>query len=161
MSVRIGDPAPPFSLPARPGDVVDVGAIIGREPLVMLFFPLAFSPVCTEEMCRMRDDWSAWSSLGVKVFGISVDSPFITDRFRNELSIPFPILSDFNRDVSTRYGALHEELLGLRGVSKRSAFVVGRDGRVRYAWVSEDPRAMPDFEAIRRAVAAETAAAGR
>lgn len=153
MAVREGDRAPGFELPVSPGKTVDVGELIGREKVVLLFFPLAFSPVCTKEMGTMRDDWDAWGELDARVFGISVDSPFVTQKFREEERIPFPILSDFNKDVAREYGALHEDLLGLRGVAKRCAFVIGRDGTVRYAWVSDDPRLEPDYAAVRTAAA--------
>ncbi len=153
MTIRIGDRAPAFKLPAKPGEEIDVGALLGKEKVVLLFIPLAFSSVCTAEMCHFRDNWSQWSGLGAKVFALSVDSPFVTDRFRTSENIPFPVLSDFNKTVSASYGALHEELLGLRGVSKRSAFVIGRDGKVAYASVSDDPRQQVDFAAIRDAVA--------
>lgn len=152
MAIKQGDKAPGFTLAAKPGEEVNVGEHIGKEPVVLLFFPLAYSPVCTEEMCSMRDNWSNWSSLDAKVFGLSVDSPFVTDKFRGDLDIPFPILSDFNKDVSAKYGALHEDLMGLKGVSKRAAFVIGPDGTVAYAWVSDDPKQMPDFDAVRNAV---------
>lgn len=152
MAIRTGDKAASFTLPAKPGDPIDVGAHLGTDPVVLLFFPLAFSPVCTKEMCTMRDDWSKWQALDAKVFGISVDSPFVTDKFRAEERIPFPVLSDFNKDVSAQYGALHEDLMGLRGVSKRSAFVIDKSGTVVYDWVSDDPRQQPDYEAIRQAL---------
>lgn len=152
MPARVGDAAPPFALPAKPGDVVDVGALFGREKVVLLFIPLAFSPVCTVELCTFRDGWERWSGLGAKVFAISVDSPFVVDRFRQAEGIPFPVLSDFNKSVCRAYDAIHEDLMGLKGVAKRSAFVVGRDGRIAYAWVSEDPRTQVDFDAIRKAV---------
>lgn len=148
MPIKTGDAALPFALPQKPKDVVDVGQLIGREPVVLLFFPLAFSSVCTAEMCHMRDTWTQWERVGAKVFGISVDSPFVTDRFRASENIPFPILSDFNKDVSRSYGALHEELMGLKGVSKRAAFVIGRDGRVRYAWISDDPSKQVPFDEV-------------
>ncbi|MFO0828390.1 MAG: redoxin domain-containing protein [Phycisphaerales bacterium] len=153
MTARVGDAAPPFALPAKPGEVVDVGALVGKEKIVVLFIPLAFSPVCTAEMCHFRDSWSQWASLGAKVFAVSVDSPFVTDRFRQAEQIPFPVLSDFNKTVSASYGALHEELIGLKGVSKRAAFVIGRDGKIAYAWVSDDPRKQVEFDAVRQAVA--------
>jgi peroxiredoxin len=103
-------------------------------------------------MCHFRDDWSTWSSLGAKVFGISIDSPFVTERFRKELELPFPLLSDFNKDVATTYGALHDDLHGMKGVTKRAAFVVGSDGVVTYAWVSEDPGVQVDFDAVKAAI---------
>ncbi|MFQ5678696.1 MAG: redoxin domain-containing protein [Gemmatimonadota bacterium] len=153
MSVRLRDRAPGFRLPCAPGEEVDVGELIGRETVVLLFFPLAFSPVCTREMCTFRDDWADWEALGARVFGITVDSPFVTRRFQEAEAIPFPILSDFNRDVSRSYGVLHEDLLGLREVTKRSVFVIDPEGRVAYAWVSDDPRREPEYEEVRDAVA--------
>jgi peroxiredoxin len=153
VSIRKGDKAIGFTLPAKPGETVDVGEHLGRDKVVLLFFPLAFSRVCTEEMCGLRDSWDEWETLDAKVFGISVDSPFVTDKFRTEMNIPFPILSDFNKDVATRYGVLHEELMGLKGVAKRAAFVVDGSGAVTYDWVSDDPSVMPDFNAIKAALA--------
>ncbi len=152
MAIRKGNPAVPFTLPAKPGEPVDVGAHIGRDRVVLLFIPFAFSPVCTDEFCHLRDTWSQWQDLDAKIFGISVDSPFVTDRFRNDEDIPFPILSDFNKDVSRQYGALHEELKGLKGFSKRSAFVIDTDGKVIYDWVSEDPSVQVPFDEIKAAL---------
>ena len=152
MSVKKGDRAIEFKLPQKPKDEVDLGQYIGKEKVVLLFFPLAFSGVCTAEMCAMRDSWKQYENLGAKVFGISVDSPFVTDKFRQSENIPFPILSDFNKDVSRTYGVLHDDLMGLKGVSKRSAFVIGKDGTVKYAWVTEDPKVQVDFEAIKAAL---------
>jgi peroxiredoxin len=154
VPVSTGDIAPRFALPAAPGEIVDVGARIGERPIVLLFFPLAFSSVCTEEMCAVRDDWDRWKELDAEVFGISVDSPFVTRRFRQELGLPFPLLSDFNHDVSAAYGVLYEEYYGLRGVARRAAFVVGTDGRIAYAWVGERDDVLPDFDAVRRVVSA-------
>ncbi len=150
--LNVGDKAPGFTLSPKVKETVDVGALIGHEPIVLLFFPLAYSSVCTAEMCHMRDTWAQWEGLGAKVFGISVDSPFVTDRFRADERIPFPILSDFNKTVSPMYGALHEDLFGMKGVSKRSAFVIGRDGTVKYAWVSEDPSKQVPFEDVLKAL---------
>ncbi len=150
MAVQKGDSAPAITLPVRPKEMVEVP--IGKEKVVLLFFPLAFSPVCTDEMCHMRDSWSEWESLDVKVLGISVDSPFVTDRFRTEEKIPFDILSDFNKEVSANYGVLHEELIGLKGVAKRSAFVIDADGTVAYAWVTDDPRVQVPFDEVKAAL---------
>ncbi len=150
MAVQKGDSAPLITLPAKFGE--DVNVPIGREKVVLLFFPLAFSPVCTDEMCQMRDSWSEWEGLKANVLGISVDSPFVTDHFRVQESIPFPILSDFNKSVSAQYGVLYEDLKGLKGVAKRSAFVIDADGKVAYAWVTEDPRVQVPFDEVKAAL---------
>lgn len=150
MAVQKGDSAPLITLPAKFGEDVDVP--IGREKVVLLFFPLAFSPVCTDEMCQMRDSWSEWEGLEANVLGISVDSPFVTDHFRVQESIPFPILSDFNKSVSAEYGVLYEDLKGLKGVAKRSAFVIDAGGKVVYAWVTEDPRVQVPFDEVKAAL---------
>jgi peroxiredoxin len=154
MAVNKGDRAPGFKLPQKPGEVVDVGEQLGKEKVVLLFFPLAFSPTCTTEMGTMRDTWKQWEGLDARVYGISVDSPFVTEKFRTMEQIPFPILSDFNREVARTYGVLYEDLFGLKGVAKRSAFVIGRDGKVAYAWVSEDPSKEPTYQEVRSAVQA-------
>ncbi len=150
MAIQKGDAAPAVKLPAKFGE--EVQAPIGQGKVVLLFFPLAFSPVCTDEMCHMRDSWSEWEELDATVLGISVDSPFVTDRFRADQNIPFPILSDFNKDVCTNYGVLHEDLKGLKGVAKRSAFVIDPDGSVAYAWVTDDPRVQVPFEEVKAAL---------
>ena len=152
MSVAVGTKAPAFTLPSKPGNPVDLSQTLGHQKTVILFFPLAFSPVCQAEMCTFRDDWQKWSSLGCAVFGICVDSPFVTDKFKQELSIPFDILSDFNKEVSRTYGALFENLMGLKGVGKRAAFVVDAHGKVVYAKVNEEAGQQVDFAAIQKAV---------
>jgi peroxiredoxin len=152
VAVEEGDRAPGFTLPSAPGKDIDVGALIGNETVVLLFFPLAFSPTCTSELCTFRDRWTEFSKLDARFFAISVDSPFVTDLFRREEGVPFPVLSDFNRDVAERYGVLYDELLGLEGVGKRSVFVIGADGKVAYRWVSEDPGVEPDYAEVREAI---------
>lgn len=152
MSAQISEKAPTFELPEAPGQVFDVGAQFGTAPVVLLFFPLAFSPVCTTEFCTIRDDWSSWTDLGAKVFGISIDSPFVAQKFKDAENLPFPLLSDFNKEVAAQYGALHEDLMGMKGVAKRAAFVIDRTGDIAYAWVSEDPGVQVDFDAIKSAV---------
>lgn len=154
MPLSRGDIAPRFALPAAPGEIVDVGARMDTGPVVLLFFPLAFSSVCTEELCAVRDSWEEWTALEAEVFGVSVDSPFVTRRFREELGLPFPLLSDFNHDVGAEYDVLYEDYFGLRGVARRAAFVVGANGRIAYAWVGERDDVLPDFQALRRALAA-------
>ena len=154
MTIRKGDRAPAFQLPQGPGEVVDLAEHIGRDKVVLLFFPLAFSSVCTAELCKITSDWVEWDELDARVFGISIDSPFVVKRFREEEGIGFPLLSDFNKTVAAEYGVLYEELVGLKGVAKRSAFVIDRSGTVVYDWVSEDSGVEPDYEAIKQAVEA-------
>ncbi|MCZ6824546.1 MAG: redoxin domain-containing protein [Gemmatimonadetes bacterium] len=154
MTVRKGDRAPAFELPQGPGDMIDLGDFLGRKKVVLLFFPLAFSPVCTTELCTVSREWDEWEGLDARVFGISVDSPFVTSSFREEENNRYPILTDFNKRVSEEYGVLHEELLGLEGVSKRSVFVIDREGMVVYDWISEDPGVEPDYAEVKQAVKA-------
>lgn len=119
---------------------------------MLLFFPLAYSSVCTTELCTIRDRWGEFAALDTRVFGISVDSPFVTARFRRDERVPFPLLSDFNREASRAYGVLYDDFYGLEGVSKRAVFVIGTDGIVHMAWVSEDADVEPDYDAIREAL---------
>lgn len=148
----VGSAAPDFSLAPGPGpDRVTLSDLRG-EPVVLLFFPLAFSGKCTEELCQMAEDWNRWSELDAKVLGISVDSPFVSRKFAQETGVPFPLLSDFDKTASSAFGVLYPEFFGMHGVSKRSAFVVDSDGRIAYAWVSEDADVLPPFEEIRQVV---------
>ena len=103
-------------------------------------------------MCTFRDDWSKGPTLGCTVYGISVDSPFVTAKFKEDLKLPFELLSDFNKDVSRTYGALFEDLMGLKGVGKRAAFVIDASGKVVYAAVNAEAGQQVDFDAIRKAV---------
>lgn len=151
MSIQVGDTAPDATVFAAPGEAASLRALMDGTSL-LLFYPLAFTSVCTEEMCTVADDYSAWNDLGVKVFGISVDSPETNARFAAECRASFPLLSDFNREAAAAFGVLREDLGGLRGVSERAAFVVDAYGVVRYAWVGEHPGKMPPFDDIRAAL---------
>ena len=114
---------------------------------------MAFTSVCTEELCMMRDNIATYNNLDAEILAVSVDSPFTLGRFKQDQSLNFPLLSDFNKEVSRNYGTLYEEfVLGLRGVSKRSAFVIDKEGTVRYAEVLENAGEVPDFAAIRKAL---------
>lgn len=150
--LKVGQPAPDFRLKATTGGEIALSGYRGEQPVVLLFFPLAFSPVCTAELCTVRDDDERFRRLGAEVLAISVDSPFALQAWAERDRFNFPLLSDFNKEVARQYGVLHEDLLGLKGVAKRSVFVIDRQGIVRYAWVSDDPRRLPDFAAIERAV---------
>jgi len=150
MSVEVGQPAPPFELPASTGDSISLADYTGQGPTVLLFVPLAFTPVCTNELRMIRDDYEAYQKLNARVLAASVDSQFTLKVWADQLKLQFPLLSDFNKETARAYGALYEDLMGLKGIAKRSAFVIDRDGVVRYRWVSEDADALPDFDEIKR-----------
>lgn len=126
---------------------------MGERPLVLLFFPLAFSSTCTEEMCAVAEDYNAYLEMGAQVIGISVDSPYANARFAAETGVPFPILSDFNRTASRAYGVLRDTLGHLEGVSERAAFVIDAGGTIVYAWVGEHPGVFPPLAELKTAVA--------
>lgn len=152
MSADVGEAAPDFELPAAPGRTVRLREPLEDGPVVLLFFPLAYSEVCTRELCAVRDEWSRWRESGAAVLAISVDSPFVTERLREEHDLPFPVLSDFNREVIGRYGVVDPDLHGLREVAIRSAFVVDRDGRIAYRWTADEPGEEPPYDEVLDAV---------
>ena len=155
MTLSVGSSAPDFSLKTKtPEGLSDItlSSFKGEASVVLLFFPFAFTGVCTEETCSVRDDLSSYESLNAKVFGISVDSPFAQEAMAIKENLNFPLLSDFNKDVSTAYGVLYEDFIGFKGVSKRSAFVISKSGEITFSWSSEDPKQLPDFSAIKEAL---------
>ncbi len=146
--------APTFQLPCAPGQLVESDYRNQRGPTLVLFFPFAFSGVCTAACKAFREDWQGWQGLGVRVLGVTIDSPFAVAKWREVDGIPFPVLSDFNKDICRAFGAFHDELIGLKGVAKRAAFLVRPDGTLAYQWVSDNPGVQIDFDAIRAAIAA-------
>lgn len=154
MAVTVGQQAPDLELPlAGSQEKFKLSDYRGKQPVVLLFFPLAWTSVCTAEMCEVRDNYSKYTDLNAKVVGISVDSPFALAKFKAEENLPFDMASDFNRQAVEAYGAKYEDLLGFKGVAKRAAFVIGKDGKVLYAQVNEDVKQLPDFAAIQAALA--------
>ena len=156
MTLSVGSSAPDFSLKTKtPEGLTDItlSSFKGEASVVLLFFPFAFTGVCTEETCSVRDDLSSYESLNAKVFGISVDSPFAQEAMAIKENLNFPLLSDFNKDVSESYDVLYADLLGFKGVSKRSAFVIDENGIVTYSESSDDPHDLPNFDAIKAALA--------
>ncbi|RMF20325.1 MAG: peroxiredoxin, partial [Bacteroidetes bacterium] len=122
--------------------------------VVLLFFPLAFTGVCTTELCTVRDDLSSYNDLNAQVLAVSIDTPFSLAKFKAEQNLNFPLLSDFNREVARAYDALYEEfVLGMKGVAKRSAFVIDKNGVIRYAEVLDNAGDLPNFEAIKQTLA--------
>lgn len=153
MPLSEGETAPDFALPLEPGEApLRLSDYRDQKPVVLLFFPLAFSGVCTKEMRLVAEDYDRWRSLDAEVVGVSVDSPFVNRKFAEETGAPFPIVSDFNREATDAYGVRDDDFYGLEGVSKRAAFVVDREGEIAYAWCSDDASVLPDFDAIEAAV---------
>lgn len=153
MTLKIGDIAPDFTLVSSDKSQVSLSDYKGKK-VVVLFFPMAFTGVCTTELCSLRDDIASYSSLNAEVLAISVDSPFTLGKFKEDQKLPFPLLSDFNKTASTAFGAIYEEfVLGLKGVSKRSAFVVNTDGTLAYAEVLESAGDLPNFDNVKAALA--------
>lgn len=153
MSVQAGQKAPDLNLPlAGSQEHFKLSDYQGKQPVVLLFFPLAWTSVCTGEMCDIRDSYQRYRDLGAKVVGISVDSPFALEKFKEEFKLPFDMASDFNREAIEKYGARYEDLLGFKGVAKRSAFVIDKQGEVVYAQVNEDAHQLPDFQKVQQAI---------
>ena len=150
MKIEIGQTAPDFTLIDTDKNKVTLSEYKGKNVL-LLFFPMAFTGVCTKELCSIRDNIASYNAVNAQVFGISVDSPFTLAKFKEEQHLNFPLLSDFNKEVSETYGAIYEAFIGwMKGVSKRSAFVIDKDGIIQYAEVLESEGDLPNFEAINR-----------
>ena len=148
MSLQKGDKAPDFKLYNSDKQEVSLSDYAGKN-VVILFFPLAFTGTCTTELCEMRDNISVYSKLNAEILAISVDSLFTLEKFKAEQKLPFHLLSDFNKDTSAAYGSLYENfVLGMKGVSKRSAFVVDTLGVIQYVEVLESAGDIPNFEAV-------------
>ncbi len=148
MNIEIGQQSPEFALFNTEKNKVSLADYKGKN-VVLLFFPLAFSGVCTKEMCSMRDDMAKYNGMNAVILGISIDSLFTLGRFKQENQLEFDLLSDFNKEISAMYGCLSETFaFEMRGVAKRSAFVIDAEGIVRYAEVLESAGDLPNFEAI-------------
>jgi peroxiredoxin len=147
MSIDVGSTAPDFTLPNQDREPVTLSARRGR-PVVLAFFPAAFSSVCTKELCTFRDRLSALNRADAQVFGISVDTFFTLKAFQNDQQLTFPLLSDFNKQVIRDYGVFNEDMIGLKGIAKRAVFVIDKAGIVRYSEVLADARSEPDYEKV-------------
>jgi peroxiredoxin len=148
MAIQTGQAAPDFTLRDNEKNKVTLSDQKGKN-VVLLFFPLAFTSTCTKELCYMRDNLAIYNNLNAQVYGISVDSLFTLNKFKEEQNLNFPLLSDFNKEASLAYDCLHETFGNdMKGVSKRASFVIDKEGIVRYAEVLENPSELPDFKAI-------------
>ena len=153
MSLQVGDNAPDFKLFSSELKEVSLADYKGQK-LVVHFFPLAFTGTCTTQLCTMRDSFGYYEGMNAAVVGISIDSPFTLAKFKEVESYQFPLLSDFNKEVSQAYGAFYDEFVfNLKGVSKRAAFVIDEEGKVIYVEVLENAGDLPNFEVIKNVVA--------
>lgn len=148
MSIQIGQAAPDFTLFDSDKNPVKLSEQKGNNVL-LLFFPQAFTSVCTKELCAVRDNIALYNNANAKVFGISVDSVFTLAKFKEEQQFNFPLLSDFNKEVSESFDSIYKDwILNMKGVSKRSAFIIDKEGKIQYAEVLESAGDVPDFEKI-------------
>ncbi|HEV3411643.1 MAG TPA: redoxin domain-containing protein [Puia sp.] len=146
--IQVGQPAPNFTLYNSDKQQVSLSDFAGKNVLI-LFFPQAFTGTCTKELCSTRDNIALYNQANAQVLGISVDSVFTLAKYKEDQHLNFPLLSDFNKTISTTYGALYDNFVfDMHGVSKRSAFIVNKQGIVRYAEVLEKATDLPDFDAI-------------
>lgn len=154
MQIQNGQQAPNFTLFDSAKNKISLDEQKGHN-VVVLFFPLAFTGVCTKELCTVRDTIGDYNNTDAKVFGISVDSLFTLDKFKTEQNLNFPLLSDFNKEASTAFGVLYDTFpaFEMQGVSKRAAFVIDKEGIVRYSEICPTPGDLPNFTAIHQTLA--------
>ena len=153
MSVKVGDKAPDFTLLSKnmTGEPKPVSlADYKGKNLVLLFHPLAFTDNCTNEMCSVTNGLNEYTGLNADVIAIGVDTLFTQEAWAKAKGIRIPLLSDFNKEVAPKYGAFYDEfVLGMKGVAKRSAFVIDKEGIIQYVEVNDDPAQLPDFDKIK------------
>ena len=149
MAILIGQAAPDFSLFDSEKNKVTLSELKGKN-VVILFFPLAFTGVCTTELCSVRDNIASYNDTNAQVLGISVDSIFVLDKFKQEQNLNFSLLSDFNKDAAKAFEVLYDTFpaFEMQGVSKRAAFVINKEGIIKYTEVCASPGDLPDFAAI-------------
>ncbi len=145
----IGARAPEFELPDTEFNTVKLSDLLSEgKPVILLFFPLAFSPVCTKELCTFRDRMASLGRAEAVVAAISADSPYCLKEFKVRNRLSFHLLSDYNREVIRKYGVYHEELASLKYVPKRAVFILDNNGFIAYKWVSDDPTIEPNYEEV-------------
>jgi peroxiredoxin len=154
MSVGVGTKAPDFTLPDQDRASVTLSEQLSKGPVVLAFFPGAFSGTCTNELCTLRDSMSELKKLNANVLGVSTDTFFALKAWADAQKFGFPLLSDYNRDVIPKYGVNNPDMIGLKNIAKRAVFVIDRAGVVRYSEVLDDARNEPDYAKLKQAVAA-------
>ena len=147
MAATVGQKAPEFKLLNDKREEVTLSSQKGH-PVVLAFFPAAFTGVCTKELCTFRDSMAKLNSANARVYGISVDTSFSLAEFKKQQNLNFPLLSDFNKEVIQSYGVFNPDMIGLKGIAKRSTFVIDKDGVVRYSEILEDARNEPNYDKV-------------
>jgi peroxiredoxin len=154
MSIEVGAKAPDFTLPNQDREPVTLSAQLKEGPVVLAFFPAAFSSVCTTEMCTFRDSAAELAKTHATVIGVSVDTFFALKAWADAQQLDFPLLSDFNKTVIRQYGVVNPDMIGLKDIAKRAVFVIDRGGVVRHREVLEDARNEPEYGKVKQALAA-------
>jgi glutaredoxin-dependent peroxiredoxin len=152
MAADVGTAAPDFTLTNQDRQPVTLREQRGR-PVVLAFFPAAFSSVCQKELCTFRDSIGRLGQANAQVYGVSVDTFFTLKAFHDQQQLSFPLLSDFNKQAIRDYGVFNEDMIGLKGIAKRAVFVIDKDGVVRHREVLEDARNEPDYDKVFSALA--------
>jgi glutaredoxin-dependent peroxiredoxin len=150
MSISIAQKAPDFSLFDSEKNAIKLSDFNKEKNVLLLFFPLAFTSTCTKQLCTVRDDIATYANANAQVLGISIDSVYALAKFKEEQAYNFPLLSDFNKEVSATYGCIYDSFthMQMKGVSKRSAFIIDKEGIVQYVEVLENASEVPNFSAI-------------
>ncbi|MEA3188293.1 MAG: glutaredoxin-dependent peroxiredoxin [Chthoniobacter sp.] len=156
MALPVGTKAPDFSLKSKRGDAmsdVTLGANLGKKNTLLLFFPLAFTGVCTSEMCDVSGGLSAYNDLNAEVIGISVDSPFSQAVWAQKENIAFTLASDLNKTTAKAYDVLLADVAGIGSAAARAAFVIDKEGVIQYAEQTSTPKELPNFSAVKAKLA--------
>ena len=157
MAIKIGDKAPDFTLtsftPSNEPVEFTLSSFNGKKDVLLLFFSQAFTGVCIQEMNTVSEDFNSFAGYDIEVFGISVDGTFVQKAFANRYNLKIPLLSDFNKEVIKKYDVVQEDFVhGMKNVSKRAVFLIGKDGTVKYMEVTENPGVQVNFDKIKEAL---------
>ena len=153
MAADVGAKAPDFTLTSQDRAPVTLSEELKKGPVVLAFFPAAFSGTCTKEMCTFRDTMSELNRLSANVLGVSTDTFFALKAWADAQHFAFPLLSDYNKTVIRQYGVVNPDMIGLKDIAKRATFVIDRSGTVRYREILDDARNEPDYAKVREALA--------
>ena len=152
MAVDVGSKAPDFTLVNQDRENVTLTQELGKGPVVLAFFPGAFSGTCTKELCTLRDTVSSFTKLNTRVLGISTDTFFVLKAWGDQQKLGFPLLSDYNKEVINKYGVVNPDMIGLKNIAKRAVFVIDKNGLVTHREVLEDARNEPDYGKLNEAL---------